>query len=67
MRATPGKLNQKTRQLVDRILSSGQLTRQEHLQLTSLLLAASPMTDEECSKINRIFDYIQMRRVTLKD
>lgn len=67
MRTLPGKGNSATKQLVDRILAVGQMTRQEYLHLTSMLLSASRMTDEERSQINRIFDQIHAGRTKLVD
>lgn len=51
--------------LVDRILQSGQMTRLEHLQLTSLLLSARCITDKERSQINHILDRSQTGRLKI--
>ena len=47
-------------QMVNRIITSGKLNRQEHLQLTSSILSVKKITDEERSKINKIFDLIKI-------
>ncbi len=43
------------------------MTRQEHLNLTSILLAEQRLTDADRNKINRVFDYIQTGRLKLVD
>lgn len=53
--------------LIDQILSSGQINRQEHLYLASILLSNQKATEKERRQINRIFDYIQTGRVKLID
>jgi polyhydroxyalkanoate synthesis regulator phasin len=62
-----GKSDSAIKQLVDRIIASGEMTRQEHLSLTSTLLSAQRINDEERTQINRIFDYIQTGRLKLVD
>ncbi|ABG52832.1 conserved hypothetical protein [Trichodesmium erythraeum IMS101] len=52
-------------QMVNRIMTSGKLNRQEHLQLTSSILSGKQITDEERSKINQIFDLIKMGKINL--
>ena len=54
-------------QMVNRIITSGQLNRQEHLQLTSSILSGKKITDEERSKINKIFDLIKIGQINLID
>ncbi|UBF28572.1 hypothetical protein K9N68_12250 [Kovacikia minuta CCNUW1] len=67
MRSVQGKSNPVIKQLVDGIIQSGQMTRQEHLNLTSTLLAEHRMSDEDRIQINRVFDYIQTGRLKLVD
>lgn len=67
MRTAPDKFNPALKQLVDQIFTSGQITRREHLQLTSMLLSANKMTEAERGQVNRIFDYIQAGRLKLVD
>jgi hypothetical protein len=52
---------------VEQILAAGQMSRQDHLQLTSAILSDSQMTDEERRQINRVFDYVQIGRLKLVD
>ncbi|MDE5083170.1 MAG: hypothetical protein O4808_20135 [Trichodesmium sp. St17_bin3_1_1] len=54
-------------QMVNRIITSGKLNRQEHLQLTSSILSGKKITDEERSKINKIFDLIKIGQINLID
>lgn len=67
MRSIPGKANQVIQQLIAQTLSAGRLTRREHLLLTSTLLSASRMTDEERRQINRILDEARTGRLKLVD
>jgi hypothetical protein len=59
--------NPATKQLVERVLTSGQLSRREHLQLVSTILSDYKVTDEERSQINRVFDELQLGRLRLVD
>ncbi|EAW38929.1 MULTISPECIES: hypothetical protein [Lyngbya] len=54
-------------QMLDRILTSGQLDRSEYLKLMSVILSDSQITDAQRNQINRIFDYIQTSRFTVID
>lgn len=47
---------------IQRIIASEQLTRQDHLQLSSCLLSDQAMTDDRRRQINRILDYVQLKR-----
>ncbi|MBW4582939.1 MAG: hypothetical protein KME42_25510 [Tildeniella nuda ZEHNDER 1965/U140] len=67
MRGIQSKPNSAIHQLVDRILAIGELSRQEHLKLTSILLAEQKLTDSDRNKINRIFDSVQTGRLKLID
>ena len=53
--------------MVDRIVASGQITRREHLFLTSALLSDDKISEEDRHQINRIFDYIQIGRLKFID
>jgi hypothetical protein len=53
--------------LIDQIISTGKMSRKEHVQLTSAILSNPRMTDEERREINRVFDYIQIGRLKLID
>ncbi|MDJ0553295.1 MAG: hypothetical protein QNJ68_02405 [Microcoleaceae cyanobacterium MO_207.B10] len=54
-------------QMVNRIMTSGKLSRREHLQLTSAILCGQKITDEERDQINQIFDLIQIGKIKLID
>ncbi|MDX2215273.1 MAG: hypothetical protein SFY66_18560 [Oculatellaceae cyanobacterium bins.114] len=53
--------------LVERIIAAGAMNREEHLQLTSTILADDRISEEERRQINRVFDYIQTGRLRLVD
>ncbi|NET62257.1 MAG: hypothetical protein F6K47_40970 [Symploca sp. SIO2E6] len=53
--------------IVDSILSTGQLSRLEHLQLVSTILSDYKVNDEQRSQINLIFDNLQTGRFQLVD
>ncbi len=62
-----GKSNPAIKHLIDQIIASGQMTRSQHLSLTSTLLAEQRITDEDRNQINRVFDYVQSGRLKLID
>lgn len=53
--------------MIEQILSAGQISRQEHLRLTSAMLSDFELTDEDRRNMNRIFDYIQANRLKIID
>lgn len=53
--------------LIEQIIANGKMNREEHLQLTSTILADDKITTEERCQINRVFDYIQTGRLKLVD
>ena len=53
--------------LVKKAVKLGQLSRQEHLQLTSAILSGFNLDPIDRSLINRLFDSINMGRVKLVD
>ncbi|BAY26884.1 hypothetical protein NIES2100_67000 [Calothrix sp. NIES-2100] len=53
--------------IVDRILSSGRMSRTDHTLLTSTVLANGNINDGDRRQINRIFDYLQTGRLKLLD
>jgi hypothetical protein len=63
--AAQNKLSLDVKSLVDRIIASGQMSRKEHLQLTSALLSDTKISEEDRRQINRVFDYIQTGRLKL--
>ncbi len=58
---------QPLRQIVDRILKTGQLSRLEHLQLVSTFLSDYKVTDDDRNQINRIFDDLQTGQLKIVD
>lgn len=67
VKATQNRFNLSTQRMIDRILEYGQLSRQEHLQLTSVLLSGQRISEEERRQINRIFDGVQTGQIHLLD
>lgn len=66
MAKTPSSsTNSDLQKLIDRVLESNQITRREHLQLTSAMLSTKNITEENHRQINRIFDQIQMGRLVV--
>lgn len=65
--ATPKSERARIQSLVTKAIKSSQLSRKEHLMLTSSLLAAFNLTTAERNQINRVFDYIRMGKVKLVD
>ncbi|HEY9621470.1 MAG TPA: hypothetical protein V6C78_13935 [Crinalium sp.] len=53
--------------LIDEIIASGKMSRQQHLQLASAVLSDHHITEEERRHINRVFDYVQTGRLKLVD
>lgn len=65
VKTAQGKSTVTLHQLIERILAAEQITPQEHLQLTSAMLADQQLTDEDRRQINRIFDQIQIGRLKI--
>ncbi|MBD2015547.1 hypothetical protein H6F96_16435 [Microcoleus sp. FACHB-53] len=57
--------SQTLKPIVERILKTGQLSRQEHLQLVTTFLSDYKVTDDDRSQINRIFDDLQTGRLKI--
>lgn len=55
------------KKLVDRIIFSRRLSRQDHNLLTAKVLADGEMSENDRHQINRIFDYIQTGQLKLVD
>jgi hypothetical protein len=53
--------------IVERILSSGQLSRQEYVHLITTMLCDYHITDEERPQLNRVFDNIQSGQIKFVD
>ena len=66
-RSVQNHANISINQTVDKIMELGQITRQEHLQLTSAILYGYHITDEQRHQINRVFDSLQMGSVKIAD
>lgn len=64
-KAVPRKSNLVVKQLIEHIFSGKQISRMDHLKLTSAFLSDHDLTDEDRRQINRIFDYIQTGRLKL--
>ncbi|GAB4136931.1 MAG: hypothetical protein Fur0046_10740 [Cyanobacteria bacterium J069] len=65
--ALPGRASVSTQALVERILSTGHMTRKEHLQLAATILADQRLTQAERYQVSRVFDELQAGRVVLVD
>jgi hypothetical protein len=63
--ASMSKSTPSIRSIIEHIIESGQMNRQEYLQLSSAVLSDQRMTDDDRRQINRIFDYIQVGRLKL--
>ena len=59
--------SQPLKQIVDRILNSGQLSRMEYLQLVTTFLSDYRVTDDERRQINHIFDDLQTGHLKIVD
>jgi len=53
--------------IVERILVSGQLSRQEYVHLITTMLSDYQITDEERPQLNRVFDSIQSGQIKFVD
>ncbi len=60
-----GQLTPNIQQLIERILSAEQLSRQEYFQLMSAALSDYMVNEEQRRQINRIFDEVQTKRLQL--
>ena len=61
------KSNLNIKTITEQIIQAGQLSRREHLQLTSVILSDSKLSAEDRRQINLIFDYLQTGRLKLAD
>jgi acetamidase/formamidase len=55
------------KKIVDRILRSGKISRQDHVLLTSTVLVEGHVSEGDCRQINRLFDHIQTGQLKLID
>lgn len=67
VRAISNKSSLPISQIIDRVLAATQVSRGDHLQLTSAILSDVKITDEERRQINRIFDAIQAGGLKIVD
>ncbi|MBL1176135.1 hypothetical protein [Pantanalinema sp. GBBB05] len=67
MRNVQAKANYVVKQLVNRVLVAKQVTREEHLQLTSSLLSEQRVTDDDRHQISHILDEIRLGRLKVID
>lgn len=51
--------------IVEQIFLSGELSRGDHMRLTSTVLADHKLTNEDRCRIVRILDYVQIGRLKL--
>lgn len=54
-------------QIIDRILTSGQLSHTDYVKLMSAILSDQDITESERHQINRVFDYVQTGRLQFSD
>ncbi len=62
---TQSPSNQGITQLLERILTAGQLNRWEYLNLMSAILSNRELSEADRHQINRVFDYVQTGRLKL--
>ncbi len=65
--SSQGQSSQPIGLIVERIINSAHLSRQEYLQLVTTFLSDYKVTDEERRQINRIFDDLQIGRLKIVD
>jgi len=52
---------------IEQVFASGRLTRREHLDLTSALLADRSINDRDRLQINQILELVQLGKLELMD
>jgi hypothetical protein len=67
MRIVPGKVNPSLIDTIEYIIASGKITRQEHLQLSSNLLSAHKINEQERVQVSRILDYLKSGHLKFLD
>jgi hypothetical protein len=53
--------------LIEEIVTAGQLSRRDHVHLTSTILSDYKLADEDRRQISRVLDYVQIGRLKLVD
>jgi hypothetical protein len=61
------KVRYSTQTKIENVFNSGTITRREHLDLTSALLADHTMTDRDRLQINQIIELVQSNKLELTD
>jgi hypothetical protein len=54
-------------QLINQVINSGKLTRQEYMLLTIAMLSSQDISDTDRQQINRVFDNIQTAQIKIID
>ncbi len=54
-------------QLINQVINSGKLTRQEYMLLTIAMLSSQGISDTDRQQINRVFDNIQTAQIKIAD
>ncbi len=54
-------------QLIDQVINSSKLTRQEYMLLTIAMLSDQRLSETDRHQINRVFDYIQAGQIKIID
>ncbi|NWF60268.1 MAG: hypothetical protein HXY43_13640 [Fischerella sp.] len=66
-KSVDNQLESAVKEIVERIIKSGKMSRQDHKLLTSNIHPNGYLNDAERRQINRILDYIQTGRLQLID
>lgn len=61
------KVRHNTQTKIERVFRSGKISRREHLDLTSVLLADHAITDRDRLQINQIIELVQSGKLELVD
>ncbi len=54
-------------QTIETIMTSGKITRRQHIELTNAILSENQITEEDRRQINRILDYFQIGKIKIVD
>ncbi|MDX2100508.1 MAG: hypothetical protein SFW36_22250 [Leptolyngbyaceae cyanobacterium bins.59] len=60
-------MTRSAREIVDRALTTRQISRQQHLALASLMLAGNTLDEHDRHQINRVFEAVLGGRLQLVD
>lgn len=53
--------------LIQKVASSGQISRKDYMHLTSMILSMTTMTPFDRRRINQVLDAVQTQQITLLD